>query len=280
MNAPLHLGIRAHDFGQLPLPQLLSKLQQYQFQHIQFAVRKSFPSSVPRFGALSPGTAAYYRQAFERAGIHIAVLGCYVNITHSEVDQREQALTDFGVHLRLARDFGASLVGTETGSVGQGYTEANFTEEAFLRAVDSVRRMVIEAEQFGVTVGIEAGLNHPLYTAKLTRRLLELIPSPNLQIILDCANLMRPENAERPADVIEEALELLGDRIAVIHLKDFRLEDGQIRIVPAGQGELPFAPILHYMKYQRPHLHGILESTSEPHIADSVQMLNQLYDRL
>ncbi|MBW4081909.1 sugar phosphate isomerase/epimerase [Paenibacillus sp. S150] len=278
MAVPLHLGIRAHDFGRLPLPELLERLNRYRFPHVQLAVHKSFPESVPAMTGLSPGTAAYFGEAFRQAGIRIAVLGCYVNIVDSDPAKRALALNAFCTHLRLARDFGASLVGTETGSVGNGYTPDNFTEEAFQQVVTSVRAMVAEAERFGVTVGIEAGLNHPLHTAQLAHRLLGLVPSNNLQIILDCANLMTVDNYRRQDAVIAEALELLGDRIAVLHLKDFTVRDGQIEIVPAGRGLLHFAPLLHYMKYKRPHIQGILESTPEEDVLESADFLRRLYD--
>lgn len=280
MTVPLHLGVRAHDFGQIPLADLTRKLQQYEFSHIQFAIKKSFPQSAPSLSALSPGTATYYGNAFRRAGIQIAVLGCYVNIVAPDPQTEAQALADFKTHLRFARDFGASLVGTETGSVGQGYTTDNFTEEAFQRVIAAVSKMVAEAERFGVTVGIEAGLNHPLHTAPLARRLLDAIPSNNLQIILDCANLMSPDNYLRQDEVVAEAFELLGNRIAVIHLKDFIVQDGKIQMVPVGQGWLKFEPILRYMKYERPHIQGIMESTTEPHLAESVAFLKQVYENV
>lgn len=280
MTVPLHLGIRAHDFEQTSLPQLIRKLQQYKFSHIQFAIKKSFPESVTSLSALSPGTASYFGEAFRQAGVRIAVLGCYVNIVDSDPEKQAVALAEFNTHLRLARDFGASLVGTETGSVGNGYTPDNFTEEAFQRVVTSVTAMVAEAERFGVTVGIEAGLNHPLYTAPLMRRLLDLVPSNNLQVILDCANLMSPDNYMQQEAVITEALEMLGNRIAVIHLKDFTVQDGQIQIVPVGKGQLEFAPILRYMKHIRPHLQGILESTPEADLDQSMDFLLRLYDEV
>lgn len=280
MTIPLHLGIRAHDFGQIPLNDLMNKIQHYNLSHIQFAVKKSFPESVPSLSAISPGTASYFGNAFRQAGIHMAVLGCYVNIVDRDPEKRTQALAAFSTHLRLARDFGASLVGTETGSVGQGYTTDNFTEEAFQQVITSVSEMVSEAERFGVTVGIEAGLHHPLYTAPLTRRLLDAIPSNNLQIILDCANLMSPINYLQQDTIIAEALELLGNRIAVIHLKDFVVKDGAIHIVPVGAGWLQFEPILRYMKYQRPHIHGILESTAEEHLEESISFLERIYQEV
>ncbi|MNE99095.1 hypothetical protein D3C80_1977150 [compost metagenome] len=89
---------------------------------------------------------------------------------------------------------------------------------------------------------------------------------------------MSPDNYRQQEAVIAEALELLGDRIAVIHLKDFTVEDGKIVIVPVGQGQLHFAPILQYMKYKRPHIQGLLESTTEPFLQDSVDLLHRLYN--
>lgn len=280
MIPPLNLGIRAHDFGQLALEELIHKVKHYSFSHVQLAVKKSFPDQVPRLSALSPGAAAYFGNAFRQAGIQIAVLGCYVNIVATDPAKRAQALADFSTHLRLARDFGASLVGTETGSVGNGYTTDNFTEEAFQEVVTSVRSMVAEAERFGVTVGIEAGLNHPMYTAALTRRLLDAVPSNNLQVILDCANLMTPSNYIHQEAVIAEALELLGNRIAVIHLKDFIVNDGRIQIVPVGQGWLQFHALLRYMKYERPHIQGIIESTTEIHLQESIAFLKRIYEEV
>ncbi|MEK3661377.1 sugar phosphate isomerase/epimerase [Paenibacillus sp. FSL F4-0236] len=280
MSIPLHLGVRAHDFTQVPLKDLIEKLQFYNFAHIQFALKKSFPDSTPSMTAISPGTASYYGNAFRQAGIQIAVLGCYVNIVDTDPYKRAQALAEFNTHLRLARDFGASLVGTETGSVALGYTTDNFTEEAFQQVVTSVKLMVAEAERFGVTVGIEAGLHHPLYSASLTRRLLDEIPSNNLQIILDCANLMSPTNYLHQEAIIMEALKLLGNRIAIIHLKDFIVQDGSIKIVPVGQGWLEFEPILRYMKYERPHIQGILESTPESHLRESIAFIQQIYEEV
>lgn len=280
MSIPLHLGVRAHDFTHVPLKDLIEKIQFYNFAHIQFAIKKSFPDSAPILTAISPGTASYFGNAFRQAGIQIAVLGCYVNIVDTDPHKRAQALAAFNTHLRLARDFGASLVGTETGSVGLGYTTDNFTEEAFQEVVISVKAMVAEAERFGVTVGIEAGLHHPLYTAPLTRRLLDEVPSNNLQVILDCANLMSPTNYLHQEAIIMEALKLLGNRIAIIHLKDFIVQDGAIKIVPVGQGWLEFEPILRYMKYERPHIQGILESTPESHLGESIVFLQRIYEEV
>ncbi|MBP1043960.1 sugar phosphate isomerase/epimerase [Vagococcus sp. BWB3-3] len=280
MTIPFNLGIRAHDLGQLPLDQLMARIKDYEFTNIQFAITKSFPASAPDLQGLSPGTASYYRQAFQQQQINISVLGCYVNIIATDPQERQMALDSFKTHLRLARDFGASLVGTETGSTGHGFTTDNFTEEAFQKVVISVKELVAEAERFGVSIGIEAGLNHPLHSALLAKRLLTEVGSSNLQIILDCANLMSPDNYLRQTEIVEEALDLLGNRIAMIHLKDFTIENQTIKIVPVGHGLLDFKPILAYIKSQRPHLFATLEATTEPELRDSVDYLRKLYQQL
>lgn len=278
MTAKLELGVRAHDFGHLPLPELIEKLKRYQLKHIQLAVQKSFPESARSLSSIHQGTAVHFGEAFRQAGIRIAVLGCYVNIIDPVADQRKEALDQFATHLRLSRDFGASLVGTETGWMGE--PALNHSEEAFLEVVKSVEIMVKEAERCGATVGIEAVASHPLHSARLARRLLDLVPSNNLQIILDCVNLLSIENYENRENVVLEALELLGDRVAVLHLKDCVLHNGSIQGVPIGKGDMNFTPLLRFMKYDRPHLQGIMEETKEENLANTISYLEQLYDEV
>lgn len=279
MTVPLQLGIRAHDLGQVPLEELAEKLMQYGFSHVHFAIRKSFPDSVPSVQRMTPGTANYFASGFQTAGVKISILGSYVNIVAPDLAKRREAITGFKKHIHLAKDFGASMVATETGTVGNGYTEANFTEEAFLTAVESVREMVAEAERFGVMVAIEAGINHPVHTAPLLKRMVDMIASPNLKVILDCANLMSVENHQRQAEVVAEAFELLDEHIIALHLKDFVVEDEQVKIVPVGQGWMDYEPILRYAKYEKPHIYASLEATTEPHLAESVQLIQSIYEK-
>lgn len=280
MTVPLNLGIRAHDLGPTDMDNLLKKLNDYELNHIQLAVKKSFPEVFDSFDKLTPGIANYYSKRFAEAGVKISILGSYVNIVDPDLEKRKQALNDFTKHLSLADDFKASMVATETGSVGNGYTEENFTEEAFLEVIDSVRLMVKDAEKFGTTVAIEPGINHPLYTAKLAKRLIEAVDSPNLKLILDCANLMLPENHHHQAEVIEEAFELLGDHIIAMHVKDYVIEDGKVKIVPVGTGEMAYDRIMSFAKYEKPYLFVSLEATREPELENSIKLLKEVYDRV
>lgn len=280
MTVPLNLGIRAHDLGPADMNTLISKLKEYDLKHIQFAIRKSFPNVIDTYDKLTPGVASYYGDTFAREGIKLSILGAYVNIVDSDLNKREQALNDFRTHLRLSKDFNASMVATETGSMGKGYTKDNFTDEAFSKVIESVKRMVKDAEQFGATVAIEAGINHPLYTAKLAKQMVDEVDSPNLKIIMDCANLMRPDNHEKQEEVINEAFDLLGDHIIAMHIKDYIIEDNKVKIVPVGTGEMSYDRIMHFAKYTKPHLFVSLEATREPELENSIKLLKEVYDRV
>lgn len=86
--------------------------------------------------------------------------------------------------------------------------------------------MVAEAEKFGVIVGIEAGVNHPVHTVEKMKRLLDAVDSQNLQVVFDPMNLMTLENHQEQEKVFEETMEAFGHRIAIFHAKDFKVEDG------------------------------------------------------
>ncbi|KAF1299152.1 AP endonuclease [Enterococcus sp. JM4C] len=269
----LNLGIRAHDIQAETKEQLVEKLASHQFTHIQFAPKKSFPTLIQNWTDLTPDFAKEYGDYFANQNIKLSVLGCYVNISSRDALVRQQAINLFKQHLHLAKSFQAKLVGTETGSVTQGYTTENFTEEAYIQARTSIIELVTLAETLDVTVGIEAGLNHPVYTSDLMKRLLDEIQSPHLKVIFDAANLIRPDNYLTQEAVVEKAIEQLHAHIEVVHLKDFVIHDKKIKIVPVGTGQMNYKPVLSFLKNQQ-QLPVSLEATREADLATAFAALS------
>jgi L-ribulose-5-phosphate 3-epimerase len=276
----MNLGIRAHDIEKDSLEELAKEIGRKGFSCIQLALGKSLASLYPSPGSLSPGLAQYIGKTFGNAGIQIAVLGCYVNLIHPDLSERRKGLEKFKEHIRYARDFGCSIVGTETGSVlpEMGYSERNFEEKPFLEAVESVAELAQEAEKFGVIVGVEAGVNHPVHSADRLKRLLDLVDSNNVQVIFDPANLITVENYHRQDELIEEAIDLLGEKIAIFHAKDFVIKDDQVKIVPAGQGLLNYSLISRLLKDRKPYIQVLMEGTREPDIDACSDYLKMKFD--
>jgi len=102
--------------------------------------------------------------------------------------------------------------------------------------------------RFGVIVGIEAVTSHTVSTPAKMRLVLDTIRSNNLQVIFDPVNLICLENHRDQDRIIQESFDLFGDRIAVIHAKDFIVEGGVYRQVRTGQGQLNYKLLLGLAK--------------------------------
>ncbi|MFY0742581.1 sugar phosphate isomerase/epimerase family protein [Solibacillus silvestris] len=277
----VNLGIRAHDVEAKNIHELAANVAQRGFSAVQLALAKSITEFSTSTGSLSPGYGHYVKSIFQQHDVRIAVLGCYINMIHPDLPERQRQLDRFKEHIRFARDFGCTIVGTETGSVipSLGYSKDNFTEEAYIEVVKSVRELVEEAEKFGIIVGVEGGINHPIHTPKRMKRLLEDVPSPNLQVIYDPANFMSLENVHEQHSVMEEAFQLFGERIVIVHAKDFIVDNGEITMVPVGTGQLDYIYLLQRLKKEKPFINILLENTRDPHLTDSIRYIQGRYEK-
>jgi L-ribulose-5-phosphate 3-epimerase len=273
----LNIGIRAHDIENLPLEELVQEIASKGLTSVQLALGKSLSNVNTEVGSLSPGLARYVGSMFSKYNVQIAVLGCYFNMIHPDLVERKKGIERFKEHIRFARDFGCSIVATETGNVNPEifYTEENFKERPFLEVVESVRELVKEAEKFGVIVGIEAGVNHPVYSPKVMKRLLDSINSNNLQVILDPVNLLTIGTYQNQEEIFQEAMDLFGDRVVILHAKDFIIENNQLVPTAVGKGLLNYEYILNVLKEKKPYINILLEESKEPFIDESIAFLKE-----
>lgn len=278
----MNLGIRGHDIEKNSVEELVKEIEKKGLTSVQLALNKSFDYLNTDLGSLNPGLAHYIGSMFRKRDIQIAVLGCYINMIHPDKVERRKGIERFKEHIRYARDFGCSIVGTETGNVNAeiSYTIENFKEEPFQEVVKSVRELVEEAEKFGVIVGIEAGVNHPIYSAKVMRRLLDSVNSNNLQVIFDPVNLLTINNYTKQEEIFKEAIDLFGDRIVILHAKDFIIEDDMLKPVAVGQGLLDYDLVLKLINTKKPFINVLMEDTQEPFIDDSIAFLKEKYNQL
>jgi len=278
----LRLGVRAHDFGRLPAEELASRIAVHGFSCVQLALNKAIASLNLQAGDLTAELARNIGGAFVRHGVGIEVLGCYINPIHPDLATRKKLLQYFKEHLRFARDFGCGIVALESGSVNADYSPhpANHGEAAFQEMLASIGELVAEAEKIGVTVGFETVYCHTVSTAQKMRRVLDVIGSKNLRVVFDAANLLSPENFREQSSVVTEALVLLGDDVAVIHAKDFVCANGMMTAVPAGCGQLDFAPILEYVKSRKPAVSVLLEAAGETAAPQCAQFLQKCFQEM
>ncbi|MDR2094214.1 MAG: sugar phosphate isomerase/epimerase [Treponema sp.] len=275
----IQIGLRAHDYGCLPPEQLADVLAAYNIESIQLALTKALPSAfLP--GSLSPGYARRIRKILEAKNISIAVLGCYINPVHPDPAVRARMLQNFEEHLRFARDFGCSLVGTETGSCNPDCSRHPDTgkPETFDLFCSSLERLLNTAEKCGSMVGIEPVADqHTVSSIELMSKVLARFPTPALRVIYDPVNLIPGAGlSESQEAFFTGAFDAFGPRIAAVHLKDFRMEDGKKKgDLPAGTGSLDYAALFRVLLPGKPWVDLLLENSSPATAHRTIALLRE-----
>ena len=262
----LNITIRGHDLSQVQtIEDLAEKTKEQGIHTLQLALGLSFPEMSSGANEINSGMGNYVKQVLEKQEVSVGILSCYINMIHPDLTIREELLTKFEQYLRYASSFGASMVASETGCVLPEiqYTEENFTDEAFAEAVSVIRRLVKAGEKYQMMVGIEPGLNHPVYSLERVEQLIQAVDSDYLGIILDPTNLITSTDYQGQVQLVEEAFERFGEKICAVHLKDFRVEQEKIVPVNLGDGVIEYTKIKEIIMKNRPYLYVVLEETKD-----------------
>ncbi len=274
----MQLGIRFHDTKEIPFEERLKDIKSQGFDCVHIALSK-VPGFTADTDALNPGYAMYLRNAFRKADLDVAVLGCYLNLANPNQEALKKTQEKYFAHLRFASILGCGMVGTETGAPNEAYSydkEACHSKEALETFITNLRPVVKCAENMGVIIAIEPVYRHIVYDAKRAREVLDRIESPNLQIIFDPVNLLWTDNYENRIEVIDEAIDLLGKDIAMIHLKDSILMEDSVKSVGCGFGEMKYDSIIEFALAKKPFIHATLEDTKPETAAQSLKCIKDV----
>lgn len=275
----MQFGIRLHDAVQAPVEEQLKIVKEQGFTCAHVALSKVISENSVAPEALTPGYAMYLRRLFDKYELDCAVLGCYLNLATPDAAQLKAAQEKYMANIRFAAHLGAGVVGTETGApnVEYKFEEACWNEESLQIFIRNLRPVVKYAEQMGGLVAIEPVVRHIVCNPVRARRVLDEIGSPNLRIILDPVNLLEIYNYEKQDEIIDEAIELLGKDVAVLHVKDFAITDGRLVSVPVGQGQCHWDRIMPYMKKEKPYMHATLEDTRPDNAVAALNYISEIY---
>lgn len=284
----MQIGIRLHDVnaGLSPEAQTMearaAKAREEGFSCVHLAFSKAIKGVTFDGCALTEGLAFHAKRVFAQNGLDVAVLGCYLNLAHPDPAKLRDIQSRYYGHLRVAALMGAGVVGTETGAPNPEYKmDANtHTDGALDTFIRGLAPVVERAEHWGVSLAIEPVWKHIVYDADRAVKVLDAIKSPNLRIILDPVNLLYPGNADQREKVIGDAIDKLGDRVAVIHLKDFVRDGDELRSIAAGTGEMDYTQVLRFMKERKPYIQATLENTSNDNAVQAREFLQRLYEEL
>jgi hexulose-6-phosphate isomerase len=114
--------------------------------------------------------------------------------------------------------------------------------DALTRAYEALRELAPEAESRGVVIAIENVWNGFLLSPVEMRELIDRVNSPWVRVYFDVGNVL-------VYGFPQDWIDILGARIARIHLKDFKVEIGTIEgFCPLCEGAADWAAVMSALK--------------------------------
>ena len=276
-------GMRCHDLGgKQTFDQLIDNLTEHKINNVQLAFKKSIIDIDFTTGHYNPGLGHFIGKRLAENNIHVSVLGCYINPTTPDEKKRQAEVKRFIEHLKYAKAIGADMVGTETGRLDENFkiVPGTYTETCYQRLLKSMREIVSAAEKLGVIVGVEGVATHTIYSPEMMQRFLDDINSPNVEVILDPVNLLDRNNYKEQEEVIAKAFRYYGDRISVMHIKDFTLDaNGDVIFEQVGEGLFNYAPLFKELKASKPHITMLIENSNGNRYHSDCEYLQKIYEK-
>lgn len=272
------IGMRAHDYGKTSIEELVNNIAGDGYTTIQLALKKALVDVNDFDDGLTTDYAKHIERTLYNQSIDISVLGVYLNYASLDIFTRENNINIFIKHLLLAKEFGARLVGTETGSLDVNYKfhEKDHSDEGFYTLKNSLDIMSDKAKVYNVNIGIEPVSNHILYSAKTTKKMLTSLNNSHVKVIFDPVNIITPSNYKNQEYIIKEMFELVGDSIQVVHGKDFIIDGGKKIVVSPGKGWLDFKLLTDLIK-QSPNEIDLL---AENNLRHELHQINNYFKSL
>lgn len=271
----MEFGVLAHCVGKQTLKELPRLIGEQGYKYVQLALAKAISDVDTGLGRLSPGLGNAVAEEFDRHGVKIPVLGCYIDMVNPNEEARRYGIERFKEHIRMARHFGAAIVDTETGHVSDKYP----AEAAWELTVRTVEELLEEAYKWGVQVAVEPANGHIIGTAQDWRRLADEVKSTHLAAVIDPCNILRDKDfPHRQDEAMREAFELMGDHVVLAHCKDLYVDsNGAVREACAGKGTLNYTLFTDLLKQYKPHVHMTMESVKPEEMKDAIRYLKGFF---
>jgi sugar phosphate isomerase/epimerase len=235
----MRVGIMARTFSGRTADEVLNCITSHGIESVQFNLSCAGADTLPEM--IDDALCRQIRSAFEWRQLEMVAISGTYNMIDPNVTKRE-IMTSRAVRLiERARDLGTPFVSLCTGtrdpeSMWRSHPD-NRAPESWRDLIKTLERLTAAAERCGVTLGIEPEKANVVDSARQARRLLDEIQSPNLKIILDGANLVEPHDLTNARSVLQEAFDLLGPDIGLVHAKEIP-NDSSSPEEAAGAGQL------------------------------------------
>lgn len=261
-------GIFAKTFVRPSLDEVFAAVARHRIHCVQFNFSSAGLPSLPN--EVDPAVPDHIRKSAMQHRIEIAAVSGTFNMIHPDASMRRDGLRKLEVIAGSCRLLGTKLVTLCTGTrdandMWRGHPE-NDSDDAWHDLTTTLTKALTTAAKHDITLGIEPETGNVINSARKARRLLDEMKSPRLKIIFDAANLFGPSDLRRMTEILEEAVDLLGPDIGLVHAKE--LGAGHAHNLQLGKGVLDwdrYVALLREANYTGPWIiHGVEEKDVDP----------------
>ncbi|MGD0224024.1 MAG: sugar phosphate isomerase/epimerase [Terriglobia bacterium] len=272
----MKLGIFARIFRRPSLDEVLACVRAHGLTAVQFNLSCAGLDSLPE--VLEPSICREIHTAFKRYGLEMVAVSGTFNAIHPDFATRTAGIRRCCQLIRQA-----SLLGTTTVSLCTGTRDPwdpwrfhpdNSQPAAWHDLLATLDLLLRVAQENQIILGIEPEVTNVVDSARQARRLLDECQSRYLKIIFDGANLFHGDNLVRMKDVLEEAFDLLGRDVVIVHAKDIQAGDPTQR-QPAGTGALDYDTYFRLLKHNGFDGPVVLHNLDETEVDSSVKFVRQ-----
>ena len=271
----MQIGIFSKTFVRIGLDVVLDAIDAHGLTSVQFNLSSAgLPTDMP--ATLDAATCDWIRNELATRQITMSAISGTYNMIHPDPQQRQAGLDQLRLLASYCSRLGTRLITLCTGtrdpqSMWRWHADS-YLPDAWQDLSTEMAKALEIAEKYGVTLGIEPEVSNVVDSAQGARRLLDEMRSPNLKIVMDGANLFHQGTLPRMRELLDEAFDLLGAEIALVHAKDL-LRDGEAGNAAAGTGLLDYDHYIHLLRASGYQGALILHSLAESQVASSVQFL-------
>ena len=273
----MELGIFTKTYQTTDIEETFRRMKMHGLSHAQLNLANAGLPILPEEGVVTEEDLRRIREAADTYQISLDALTSTFNMVNPDNHALQDEIRQFRTQCQIAKSLGIPLVTLCTGSKNPAskwaWHEDNERPVAWMDLLETTERILPYAEEADVLLGVEPEASNVIGTAQKARDYLDSMASPRLKIIMDAANLFRPEDLPQMDRILEEAFDLLGKDIVSAHAKDFQVENGTLTFAAAGTGQLDYPLYLSLLQktgYQGPL---ILHSLEESEVPASVSIL-------
>ena len=120
-----------------------------------------------------------------------------------------------------------------------------------------------------------------MYCPKQLKRLVDAIDNGHVFVTVDVYNYLNEQNysKEYQHHIIDECIDLFGNKIKNIHLKDFTMDEKPLLKVGLGEGLMDLEYIVGKVKQNIPDANLIFEGVPKDRMESSLRYIKQILEK-